>query len=344
MRLGVNLGYLAPGRGPDDIALLARTADRLGYSVAWVGEALSSDAPSLLAWLAAQTARIDLGAGVMQIPGRSPAMTAMTAATIDALSGGRFRLGLGASGGQLSEGWHGVRFARPLTRTREHVEIVRKVLARETLRYAGAMHTLPLPDGPGKALRLGVRPVREQVPIYLAALGPRSLGLAGEIADGWLALFLDPDTATGQLDRVRTGRAKAGRDLTGFDVAATVPLVVGDDVDACAGPVKRFAALYLGGMGSREQNFYNSLAARMGYEKEAEEVQHHFLASRHKAAADAVPFEFVDRTSLLGPATRITTRLRDYAAAGVTTVSVMPLADSTTDNVRALDVAAAALT
>jgi alkanesulfonate monooxygenase SsuD/methylene tetrahydromethanopterin reductase-like flavin-dependent oxidoreductase (luciferase family) len=176
-------------------------------------------------------------------------------------------------------------------------------------------------------MRLGIRPARERVPIYLAALGPRNLELTGEIGDGWLALFVDPASADEQLDLVRAGRRRTGRDLEGFDVAATVPLVMGDDLEACARPVRRYVALYLGGMGSREQNFYNRLAARMGYEREAREVQDHYLAGRHRAAADAVPFGFLDRTSLIGPPDRVAGRLREYAAAGVTTLCVLPLAD-----------------
>jgi F420-dependent oxidoreductase-like protein len=343
MRLGLNLGRLGAGRAPADMARLAREADRLGFSVVWVGEAQGSEAPSLLAWLAAQTTSVDLGAAVMQIPGRSPALAAMTAATVDALSGGRFRLGLGTSGAQLSEGWHGVPFGAPLARTREYVEIVRMVLAGQGAEYAGEHYALPMPGGPGKVLRLGMRPVRDRVPVHLAALGPRSLELAGEIADGWLALFLDPGAAAGQLDRIRAGRRRAGRDLSGFDVDATVPLAVGDDVALCAGPARRFCALYLGGMGSREQNFYNRLAARMGYAEAAAQVQDRFLAGRVRAAAEAVPLEFVDRTSLLGPVDRIARRLREYAAAGVTNLSVMPLAGGVDDDVRALHAVSEAL-
>ena len=219
----------------------------------------------MLAWLAGQTSTIGLGSAVMQIPGRTPAMTAMTAATLDLLSGGRFWLGLGVSGPQVSEGWHGVRFAEPLARTRAYVEVVRLALGRQTVRHDGPHHPLPLPDGPGKALRLGLRPVRDHVPLYLAAVGPRNLELAGEIADGWLAVFFDPDLAAEQLGHVRSGRARAGLDLDGFDVVATVPLSVGDDPQACADPVRAYAALYVGGMGSRAQNFYHSLAVRMGF-------------------------------------------------------------------------------
>jgi F420-dependent oxidoreductase-like protein len=321
MRLGLNLGYWGSGADRDNLAL-AREADRLGYSVVWAAEAYGSDAPTVLSWVAAQTERIDVGSAVMQIPARTPACTAMTAATLDGLSGGRFRLGLGVSGPQVSEGWHGVRFDRPLGRTREYVEIVRTALGRGRLAYQGEHWTLPLPDGPGKALRLTVHPVRERIPIYLAAVGPRNLELAGAIADGWLAVFFSPELGADSLDHVRRGRSAAGRTMDDFDVVPTVPLVVGDDLEACAAPVRAYSALYLGGMGSRRENFYNRLAVRMGYAEAAGRVQDLFLGRRHREAAEAVPFEFVDRTALIGPAERIRDRLHAYADADVTTLSV----------------------
>ncbi|MFF3866265.1 LLM class F420-dependent oxidoreductase [Micromonospora sp. NPDC001898] len=322
MRLGLSLGYQTAWSTPADHLALAQEADRLGYSVVWAAEAYGSDSPSMLAWIAGQTERIDVGSAVMQIPARTPAMTAMTAATIDALSGGRFRLGLGVSGPQVSEGWHGVRFAKPLARTREYVDIVKLAIARKPVEYDGEFYTLPLPDGPGKALRLGFHPPREQVPIYLAAVGPKNLELAGEIADGWLAVFYSPEFAEEQLAAVRAGRAKAGKELAGFDVVPSVPVVIGDDVASCAELVRFYAALYVGGMGSRQQNFYNQLATRMGYGDAAREVQDLYLAKRQRDAAAAVPMEFIDRTSLLGPKERIAERLGEYAAAGVTTLSV----------------------
>lgn len=323
MRLGLNVGYLTVATTPADTLALVREAERLGYAVVWAAEAYGSDSPSLLAWLAGQTSRIELGSAVMQIPARTPAATAMTAATIDALSGGRFRLGLGVSGPQVSEGWHGVPFADPLGRTREYVEIVRMALARQRVSYTGRHWQLPLPGGAGKALKLNFRPPREKIPIYLAALGPRNLRLTGEIADGWLAIFFAPEHAGEQLDHLRTG---AGGDLSGFDVVAAVPVVIGEDVTACAAAVRDYAALYLGGMGSRERNFYHALATRAGYGPAADEVQRLYLAGRHRDAAAAVPHEFLDHTSLLGPVPRIAQRLRAYADAGVTTLSVMPFA------------------
>ena len=338
MRLGVNLGYWGAGNDADNLAL-AVEADRLGYSVVWAAEAYGSDAATVLSWIAAQTTRIDVGSAIFQIPARTPAMTAMTAATLDSLSGGRFRLGLGVSGPQVSEGWHGVRFDKPLARTREYVAIVRKALAREKVSYDGEFFTLPLPDGPGKALTLTVHPVREDIPVYLAAIGPKNLELTGEIADGWLAIFFAPEHAAEHLASIGAGRAKVGKTLDGFDVVPTVPVVVGDDVNACADAVRGYSALYLGGMGSRDKNFYNQLAVRMGYDAEAAEVQEKYLARDYAGAAGAVPFEFIDRTSLLGPRERIQERLHAYADAGVTTLTVAtyaPTLDERTQTLRTM--------
>ena len=322
MRLGLSLGYQTAWSTPADHLALAQEADRLGFSVVWVAEAYGSDSPSMLAWIAGQTQHIDVGAAVMQIPARTPAATAMTAATIDALSGGRFRLGLGVSGPQVSEGWHGVRFGKPLARTREYVDIVKLALARKPVAYVGQHYTLPLPDGPGKALRLGFHPPREHIPIYLAAVGPKNLQLAGEIADGWLAVFYSAELGGEQLRDVAAGRARVGADLTGFDVVASVPVSLGDDIGFCAELVRPYAALYVGGMGSREQNFYNQLAVRMGFTDAAREVQDLYLDRKVREAAAAVPQEFIDRTSLLGPKERVAERMAQYAAAGVTTLAV----------------------
>jgi F420-dependent oxidoreductase-like protein len=333
MRLGLSLGYWGMGNDADNLAL-AREADRLGYAVAWAAEAYGSDAATVLAWVAAQTEQMDVGSAVFQIPGRSAAMTAMTAATLDTLSGGRFRLGLGVSGPQVSEGWHGVRFDRPLGRTREYVDVVRMALRRETVRYDGRHITLPLPDGPGKAMKLTVHPVRTEIPVYLAAVGPKNLELTGEIADGWLAIFFAPEQAALSMDPLRAGRITGGRavdaeqPMAGFDVVPTVPVVVGDDLEAAAAPLRGYAALYVGGMGSKEKNFYNALARRMGYDEAADEVQRLFLDRRHREAAEAVPFEFIDRTSLIGPRERIRDRLAAYAEAGVTTLSVSAFAST----------------
>jgi F420-dependent oxidoreductase-like protein len=262
-------------------------------------------------------------------------MTAMTAATLDTLSEGRFRLGLGVSGPQVTEGWHGVRWTKPMGRLREYAEITRKALRREPLTFEGAHWVLPLPDGPGKPLLLSVRPVQEQIPLYLAAIGPRSLELTGEIADGWLASFFSPAFGPELLKHIRTGRVRSNHapaaDLRDFDVVTMTPIVVGDEIEKCADAVRWYATLYLGGMGSREENHYNRLACRMGFAKEAAEVQERYLARDFTGAAAAVPLEFIDATSLLGPKRRIVTRMREFAAAGVTTLTISPFGGKTVD-------------
>ncbi|WP_092785949.1 LLM class F420-dependent oxidoreductase [Actinokineospora terrae] len=342
MRLGLNMGYWGAGNDAANLEL-AREADRLGYSVAWVAEAYGSDAPSVLAWVAAQTERIDVGSAILQIPARRPTMAAMTAATLDTLSGGRFRLGLGVSGPQVSEGWYGVKFDKPLARTREYVDIVRSALRRERVDYQGKHFVQPLPDGPGKALKLTVHPVREHIPIYLASIGPKNLELTGEIADGWLAIFYSPEHGRESLELIAKGRAKSGKTLEGFDVVPTTPLVVEDDWRVAADTARPYAALYVGGMGSREQNFYNNLACRMGYEAEATECQDRYLAKDYAGAAAAVPLGFIDSTSLLGPKERIAEKMRALAESGVTTLTVSPILQDLERSKAALRVAVDAL-
>jgi F420-dependent oxidoreductase-like protein len=324
VNLALNLGYSAGDFSATP--KLVQEAEALGYTSFWVAESWGSDAVSVLAYVAALTKTIDIGSAIMQIPGRTPAMTAMTAATLDALSGGRFRLGLGLSGPQVSEGWHGVRYAKPLGRQREYVEIVQKALTRAKLAYDGEHFTLPLPDGPGKALHLMLHPVREHIPTYLAAVGPKNLELAGEIADGWLGIFPETEHLREQVGHVATGRAKVGKTLDGFDVCPTIPAAIGDDVQAAGDPIKAYVALYVGGMGSREQNFYNQQARRMGFEAEAENIQELYLTRRQGEAMAAVPFDLVDRTSLVGPVERVADRMLEYVEAGVTTFSIAPFA------------------
>ncbi len=346
MKLALSLGYVlgsGPANSTADVVALVQEAERLGYAVVWSAEAYGSDAATVLGFLAARTERIDLGAAVLQIPARTPAMTAMTAATLDLLSAGRFRLGLGVSGPQVSEGWHGVRFDKPLARTREYVAVVRSALARETVTHDGEFFTLPLPDGPGKALKLAVHPARDHLPLYLAAVGPKNLELTGEIADGWLAIFFSPEYAGEAMAAVNRGRERSGRVDQAFDVAATVPVSIGPDVAGCADPIRPYAALYVGGMGSRKQNFYNQLARRMGFEAEAELVQDLYLDRKHREAMAAVPLDFIDQTSLLGPTERIAERLHAFAEAGVTTLTVATSAPDHSLRIEALRQVAQAL-
>jgi len=320
MKLGINLGYWGRGNDASNVEL-AVEADKLGYSVAWVAEAYGSDAVSVMAYVAAKTERIDIGSAIMQIPARTPAMTAMTAATLDSLSGGRFRLGLGVSGPQVSEGWHGVRYAHPLGRTREYVDIVRRAWTRERLTYDGKYFQLPLEGGEGKALKLIVHPVRPHIPIYLASVGPKNLELTGEIADGWLGVSVAYDDAGDSLDYIKAGREKAGKTLQGFDYAIGSSVAIGDDIEALADRIRPHHALYIGGMGSRKTNFYNRNAVRLGYEQEAKRIQDLYLDRKYDEAAAAVPTELVDRTGLIGPVDRVAERLRALAERGITTVN-----------------------
>jgi F420-dependent oxidoreductase-like protein len=307
VRLGLYLGYAPPGTNPTELVALAQEAERIGYDSAWAAEAWGTDAVTVLSWIAATTERIKVGSAIMQIPGRSPANTAMTAATLDLMSGGRFLLGLGVSGPQVVEGWHGQPWGKPLAKTREYVEIVRAALRRETVEHHGDHYDVPYsgPDatGLGKPLKLMARPLRPEIPIYLAALGPKNVALAAEIADGWLPIFLSPD----RFDEVFRPRLAGARD--GFDIAAGVHVVVGDDLDACRAPIKRILALYVGGMGAPGSNFYNALACRYGYEAEAARIQELFLDGKQREAAAAVPDALVDEVALVGPRDRIAERL-----------------------------------
>jgi F420-dependent oxidoreductase-like protein len=344
MRLGLNLGYATSAAQLQDNLRLAVAADQLGYDVVWVAEAYGSDAASVLGAIAATTSRIAIGSAVFQIPGRTPAMTAMTAATLDALSGGRFRLGLGVSGPQVSEGWHGVRFGDPLGRTREYVQIVQQAIARRRVTAGGEHFTLPLPDGPGKSLVLSLQPVRPQVPIYLAAVGPKNLTLTGEIADGWLSIFFDPESGGAQIDRLHRAATRVGRDPAAIDISVQATLAIDDDPQRAAMLVRPTAALYIGGMGSKKVNFYHGIATAMGYEREADEVQEKFLSRDYRGAAAAVPFEFIDRTSLIGNTGRIVERLRVLADRGVTTVNISPANQDQEGRVSALEAVHAAAT
>ena len=321
MKLGVHLGYW--GSQPNDFMTLALAADRLGFDSMWSAEAYGSDAVSMIAWAAARTERIHAGTAVMQMPARTPAATAMTAITLDHLSGGRFRLGLGTSGPQVSEGWHGVAFGKPLQRTREYVEIVRRILRRDApVEFHGDVYDVPLAGGTGlgKPLKTIVHPLRADVPIYLAAIGPRNVALAGEIADGWLPTFFSPSNAAMFDEWLGEGLTRAGRDRATFDVAPMVPIVVGDDVQLCRDMVKPGLALYVGGMGARGKNFYNDLVRRYGYEDAAEAVQSLYLDGRKGEAAGAIPDELVDDVALVGPPSRIAERLSRWREAGVDTL------------------------
>src|ERR687891_1191850 len=312
MRLGLHVGYWGLGFTAEQQLEVVRDAESLGYDSVWTAEAYGSDAATVLAWLAGQTEKIKIGSAIFQMPGRSAAMTAMTAATLDQLSDGRMLLGIGSSGPQVAEGWHGQRFAKQLQRTREYVEIVRKALARERLEYGGEAYTLPLPDGPGKALKLMIAPVQERIPIYIAAIGPKNTQLCGEIADGWLPVFFSPEHVDGSRALLEEGAARSGRSLDGFDVAPTVQVSIDDDVDRARDSMRPFIALYVGGMGSREKNFYNALVQRYGFEAAAREVQDLYLEGKKDEAAAALPDELIDTVTLCGPPDRVRDPLAGY--------------------------------
>ena len=323
MRLGLGVGY-SGGTVKLDSALV-KDAERLGYDSVWTAEAYGSDAVTPLAFLAAVTHRIRLGTGILQLAARTPAMTAMTAMTLDHLSGGRLLLGLGVSGPQVVEGWHGQPFGRPLGRTREYVEIVRAILARRgPLVHHGVHYRIPY-DGPdatglGKPLR-SILHGRPGLPIYLAAIGPRNVALAAEVADGWLPIFFSPTRAALFRPALDEGRARRAPERSpAFDVAPMVVVAMGPDVAACRARVKPRLALYVGGMGARGRNFYFDLACRYGYEEAATRVQDLYLAGRREEAALAVPDGLVDEVALCGPRDRLKERLALWRDAGVTTL------------------------
>jgi len=326
MKLGVHIGYWGLGLTREDQLAIVQEAERLDYDSVWTAEAYGSDSATILGWIAGLTTKIKIGSAIFQMPGRSPAMTAMTAATLDQLSDGRMLLGIGSSGPQVSEGWHGVRFGQQLGRTREYIAIVRKALARERLEFAGEHFTLPLPDGPGKALKLTIAPVQDSIPIYLAAIGPKNTALAGEIADGWIPTLVSPEHLPELTKSLEEGAAKAGRSLDSFDIAPTVNVYVSDDIEKGRDVMRPFIALYVGGMGSRDKNFYNNLVQRYGFEDAAKKVQDLYLEGRRDEAMAALPDELIDLVSLNGPADKVRDRLRVYREAGVGTLGITPMA------------------
>jgi F420-dependent oxidoreductase-like protein len=330
VKLGLHIGYWGLGLSARQQLELVLEAERLGYDSVWTAEAYGSDAATILAWIAQATSRIRLGSAIFQMPARSPAMTAMTAATIDQLSDGRMLLGIGSSGPQVAEGWHGQRFARQLQRTREYVDVVRLALSRARVEYHGETLQLPLPDGPGKALKLTIAPVQSRIPIYIAAIGPKNTTLAAEIADGWLPTLFSPEHVGEFRPLLEEGFARAGggKGFDAFDIVPTVTAMVSDDWDAARDAMRHYVALYVGGMGSRRQNFYNTLVVRYGFEEAAHRVQELYLAGRKEEAAAALPGELIDTVALVGPADVVRERLRVYREAGVGTLMISPMAQS----------------
>src|SRR3954469_18409946 len=326
MELGLNVAYWGLGITPEDQLAMVKDAEAAGYDSVWAAEAYGSDAATVLAWLAAQTERIKIGSAIFQMPARTPAMTAMTAATLDQLSDGRMLLGMGSSGPQVAGGWHGQRCGKQRQRTREYVAVVRKALARERVEFEGETLTLPLPDGPGKALKLTISPVQDQIPIYLAAIGPNNTKLAGEIADGWLPFMFSPEHADDLRPLLEEGAQRSGRSLDTFTIAPSINAFVGDARDQARDLRRPMLALYIGGMGSREKNFYNQLVKRYGWEDAAREVQDLYLDGKKEEAGAALPGELIDQVTLSGPKDVVRDRLRAFQEAGVGSLLITPMA------------------
>jgi F420-dependent oxidoreductase-like protein len=321
MRLGLLLRYRGNDTGPR--MDLVEEAERLGYDSVWSSEAYGTDAVTPISWVLARTTRIKGGTGIMQIPARTPSATAMAAATLDHLTQGRMLLGIGASGPQVAEGWYGQEYGKPLKRTREYVEIVRTILRREDkLEFHGEYYDIPVKGGTGlgKPLKLITKPFRPDIPIYLAAIGPKNVALAAEIADGWLPVFFSPYRSELFTEYLDNGFEKRGERPEHFDIAAATTIIMGDDVDACRDLVRPYLSLYIGGMGARGKNFYNDLACRMGYEAAAKEVQDLYLDGKKQEAGAAIPDELIDEVALCGPRERIVDRLGAWKESPVTTL------------------------
>jgi F420-dependent oxidoreductase-like protein len=333
MRAGLFLAYW-PWFTPQEQVELAVLADELGLDSVWISEAWGQDAVSVLGLLAGKTERVGLGSGLFQIPARAPAATAMAAATLDVLSNGRFRLGLGVSGPQVSEGWYGVPFARPVRRTREYVEIVRAALARKTVVHEGREYRVPLEGA--KPLKLLAKPVQKRIPVYLGAVGPRAVEQAGEIADGWLPFMVDPAHADSLFEPLDRGLEKAGRTRADIDVAACTAMAVEDDLGAARDAVRPWLAFYLGAMGSRERNFYVELAERAGHGAAARACQEAFLGGDRERAAAALTTELIDTMALATPPEGLAARVAAFEAVGVDTLLVVPCGSDRPGAVRAL--------
>jgi F420-dependent oxidoreductase-like protein len=327
LKLGLNLGYWGIGPQGEEALEAVRAAERAGFDSVWVAESYGSDVVSVLAWLAPQTETIHLGGAIMQVPARAPAAAAMAGCTIDALSGGRFIFGFGPSGPQVSEGWYGVPYAKPWGRTREYIEIVRQIVAREgRLEYDGQHFKLPLPDGEGKALKLNFHPVRDRIPIFVGAIGRKSVEMAAELCDGWIPIFSSPDAFESTWgEHLEAGLAKGGRQRSELEVSPTVQVAIDGDLEAARSVVKAGLLLYLGGMGSRKTNFYVDLTHRFGFGEVADQVQSLFLDGKREDAYAAIPDELVSATSLIGSEEEVAERVERYVSAGVDRLIVSPI-------------------
>jgi F420-dependent oxidoreductase-like protein len=327
LKLGLQVGYWGSSGPPEGAAESVAEAERLGFDSMWTAEAYGSDAISPLAWWGASTERLKLGTAIAQMSARRPAATAMAAMTMDHLSGGRFILGLGVSGPQVVEGWYGEPFAKPLARTREYVAIMREIWKRDApVEFAGEHYRMPIEGGTGfgKPLKSGIRPLREDIPVYLAAEGPKNVALSAEICDGWLALFFAPGAEDLYRPNLEEGFAREGarRTWDDFEVAATVPFIVHDDIEQCADALRPFYALYFGGMGAKDKNFHANVPIRMGYEAEIRDVQDLYLDGKKTEAAAKIPTELIEQLSLIGSKDKIRDDLAKWRESIATTLLI----------------------
>ncbi|MDQ2622714.1 MAG: LLM class F420-dependent oxidoreductase [Actinomycetota bacterium] len=327
LKLGLYLGYWGIGPQGDDALEAVQFAESVGYESVWVAESYGSDAVSVLAWLAGQTEKINLGAAIMQVPARPPAAAAMAGATIDKLSNGRFLFGFGPSGPQVSEGWYGVPYSKPWGRTREYVDVVREIIAREgKLDHQGEHYQLPLPDGQGKPLKLNFRPQRNHIPIFLGAIGRKSVEIAAEVADGWIPIFFSVDKfqeAWGE--HIETGLAKGNRQRSDLEISPSVQVAIDGDLETARNAVRMGLVLYFGGMGSRKTNFYVDLAHRFGFGDVADEVQRLFQSGDKEGAFKALPDEVVNAVSLIGTEAEVSERLARFRENGIDRLIATPV-------------------
>jgi F420-dependent oxidoreductase-like protein len=339
MRIGMALNYAGGFR---ETAAELADFEQAGLDIVFVPEAYSYDAVSQLGYLAAVTKRVQLASGILQLYSRTPTLTAMTAAGIDYVSDGRFALGIGASGPQVIEGWHGVPYDAPLARTRETIEICRKVWRRERLEYDGVKYQIPLPAGQGtglgKALKLINHPVRDRIPIILAALGPKNVEMAAELAEGWEPIFYYPEKAKDVWGpSLAAGNAKRDPALPPLDIIAQTALAIGDDVKGLIDLIRPVQALYIGGMGAREKNFYNNMAVRYGYGKEAAAIQDAYLSGRKQEAEALIPQDLLENVSLIGPRSYVAERVAAMKESGVTTLNVAPMGSTHAERIALIE-------
>jgi F420-dependent oxidoreductase-like protein len=339
LKLGLNLGYWGIGPAGEEAAGVVKAAEAAGYESVWAAESYGSDVVSILAWLAPQTTTINLGAAIMQVPARPPAAAAMAGATIDKLSGGRFIFGFGPSGPQVSEGWYSVPYAKPWGRTREYIEVVREIIAREgPVEHSGEHYQLPLPGGEGKALKLNFHPERSEIPVFVGAIGRRSVEMAAEIADGWIPIFFSVDAFESTWgEHLEAGFAKGGRERSDLEVSPSLQVAIDGDLEAARNVVKAGLVLYFGGMGSRKTNFYVDLAHRFGFGEVADEVQRRFQDGDRGGAFEALPDEIVDSISLVGPEDEVAERVERFRSAGIDRLIVSPVHVDTEQQLHTLE-------